>query len=75
MLVFSRAPVFCVNPQPVNACTLAYVEDGTTLIGFDVDDVCLENTEWGWDSFVSIRLLSTLVDGAASPSLNMASML
>ena len=51
MLVFSRVSVSRASlflfddPQPVNACTLAYVEDGTTLVGFDVDDVCLENTE------------------------------
>ncbi|CAM9102353.1 unnamed protein product [Ascophyllum nodosum] len=41
----SSAVRYTGNEAPVNACNLAYVEDGTTLVGFDVDDVCLENTE------------------------------
>ena len=34
---------FC-NDQPVTGCSLAFVEEGATLIGFDVDDVCMEVT-------------------------------
>ncbi|CAM9381103.1 unnamed protein product [Ascophyllum nodosum] len=32
------------DDELVTGCTLAYVEDGTTLIGFDVEDICMEDT-------------------------------
>eukprot|EP00904_Undaria_pinnatifida_P009446 jgi/Undpi1/5631/HiC_scaffold_2.g00906.m1 len=32
------------NDEPVTGCTLGYVEEGTTLVGFDFDDVCVEDT-------------------------------
>ncbi|CAM9295269.1 unnamed protein product [Scytosiphon promiscuus] len=31
-------------PDPITGCSLAYVEDGATITGFDVDDVCEEIT-------------------------------
>lgn len=45
-------PLFFITPhaitlhtlQDVTGCSLAYVEEGTTLIGFDVEDVCVEVT-------------------------------
>ncbi|CAM9285686.1 unnamed protein product [Laminaria digitata] len=30
--------------EPVTRCTLGYVQEGTTLVGFDFDDVCVEDT-------------------------------
>ena len=41
------SPLFHVTrrlPQPVTGCSLGYVEQGGTLVGFDVDDVCVEDT-------------------------------
>ncbi|CAM9742818.1 unnamed protein product [Laminaria digitata] len=32
------------NDEPVTGCTLGYVQEGTTLVGFDFDDVCVEDT-------------------------------
>lgn len=43
IVLFSTVPEF-VRMQSVTGCSLAYVEDDTTLVGFDVDDVCVETT-------------------------------
>lgn len=32
------ASLVCIQPDV--QCQLAFVEEGTTLVGFDVDDVC-----------------------------------
>lgn len=33
----------CACTQPVTGCTSGYVEEGTTTVSFEFDDVCVED--------------------------------